>query len=117
MARCCQLPPTAANDAAAQQASTARDSLREIVLSGMDGSVKVRQLTEENEAVVDFLARQGLQPLCAEAFDCEGTHHAAVKHGSAKGGRVELGLGRQVAEEAAGKAVARASWIDNLFQR
>src|SRR5258708_40140240 len=80
-------------------------------------SVKVGQLTEERKAVIDFLARELLQAFCAEALDCKGTHDAAVEHGVAVGGWSELGLGSEIAEEAAGKAVARAGGVHNFFQR
>ena len=48
-------------------------------------SVKVRQLAEELEAVIDFFARKLLQALGAEALDGEGAHDAAIEHGVAIG--------------------------------
>ena len=80
-------------------------------------SVKVRQLAEKDEAVVDLLAGELLQPLGAKALARKRAHHAAVKHGAPKGGRRELGLRGQIAEEPAGKAVARAGRVDHFFQR
>ena len=56
-----QLQATAAMEATAQQASIASHSPR-----GMGFSVKVRQLAEEVETLVDLLARKLLQPLGAE---------------------------------------------------
>ena len=67
--------------------------------------------------VVDFGARELLQALGAEALAGKGAHHAAVKHGAAEGVRRELGLRGEIAEEAAGKAVARAGGIDDFFER
>src|SRR5579884_1186830 len=46
--------------------------------------VKVRNLPEEIEAVVNLLSRGALQPLGAEAFHGEGAHHAAIEHRAAK---------------------------------
>src|ERR1035441_5625128 len=121
MAPCRQLHARAAIEAAKQQASTAshsgqaKESGREMGLS-----VKVSQLAENGEAVVDLFARELLQPLGAEALASEGTHHAAVEHGAAEGGWSEFARcgGRgQVAEESSRKAVARAGEIDHFFQR
>ncbi len=80
-------------------------------------SVKVRDLAEDIEARVDFGARELLQALRAEALAGIGAHDAAVKHGVAPGGGRELGLRGQIAEEASGKAVARAGGIDDFFER
>src|ERR1039458_3425512 len=111
MVPCRQLHTTAAIEAAAQETSTASHSTR-----AMGFSVNVSQLAEEDEAVVDLLAGKRLQPLGAKAFARERAHHAAVKHGAAIGGRCEFGLRGQVAEESAGKAVARTGWIHHHFQ-
>ena len=69
------------------------------------------------EALVDFLARELLQALGAEALAGKGAHDAAVEHGAAEGGGRELGLRGEITEEAAGKAVACAGGIDDLFKR
>src|SRR5208283_2241093 len=94
------------------EASTASHSTRE-----MGFSVKVSQLAEQNETVVDLLTGKGLHPLGAKALAGERTHHTAVKHGAAEGGRSKFALRGQVAEESAGKAVARAGRVNHLFQR
>ena len=84
-----------------QQARTRRISRREMrgmgaahseTTPGMRPSVKVCELAEEDEAVVDFFAGEGLDALGAEALNGEGTHDAAVEHGAAEGGRGELRL-------------------------
>jgi len=86
----------------------------------MGFSVKVGQLAEEHKAVVDLLAGELLQPLGAKTLAGERAHHTAVEHGAAEGGRSEFACrgGRsQVAEEAAGKAVARAGGVHHFLQR
>ena len=55
-------------------------------------SVKVGQLAEQSEALVDLLARELLQPLGAKALHRKRAHHAAVKHGSSKSARSEFAL-------------------------
>src|ERR1035441_5448792 len=79
--------------------------------------VKVRQLAEKVEASVDLRACEFLHPLSAEALAGKGAHHATVEHGAAVGGRSQLALRGQIAEEAAGKAVACAGGVDDLFER
>src|SRR5271157_6404423 len=109
MAPCCQLHANAAIEAAAQPARTAIHSGHSTREMGL--SVKVGQLAKEDEAVVDLLAGELLQPLGAKALAGERTHHAAVEHGASEGGRGEFvrrGGRGQVAEEASSKAVARA---------
>ena len=64
---------SAINEAAMHEASTAQPSIFEMVglelaLRALELSVKVSQLAEHGEAVVNFLARQLLQPLGSEAF-------------------------------------------------
>src|ERR1039458_10675755 len=77
-------------EAAAQQASTASHSGPFTRQWGL--SVKVRQLAEENEAVVNLLARELLQPFGAKALARKRTHHAAVEHGAPIGSRSDLRL-------------------------
>src|ERR1035438_2255893 len=92
-----QLHTRAAIEAAAQQAIAASHSGHCARRLGF--SIKVSQLAEEDEAVVDLPAGELLQPLGAEALASEGTHHAAVEHGAPEGGRSELarrGGGREV---------------------
>jgi hypothetical protein len=55
--------------------------------------------------------------LGAKALHGKRAHHAAVEHGASVGGGREFGLRSQIAEEAAGKAVARAGGVDDFFQR
>ena len=99
-------------EAAMQKARTAQPSACEMLFS-----VKVRELAEDVEARIDFGARELLQALRAEALAGKGAHDAAVEHGVAPGGGRELGLRGEIAEEAAGKAVARAGGIDDLLER
>ena len=80
-------------------------------------SVKVRELAEDDEAFVNLLAGELLEALGSEALAGVGAHDAAVEHGAAEDGRSELGLRGEVAEEAAGKAVASAGGIDDFFER
>src|SRR5579863_5883555 len=112
MASFCQLHRIATKEAAEQEARTASHSARE-----MERSVKVRQLAEEDEALVDLLAGERLNALGAKALDREGAHYAAVEHGAAEGGGGEFALRGEIAEETAGKAVARAGGIDDFLQR
>src|ERR1035437_5048920 len=117
MASLCQLHAMAANEAAAQQASTARYSLADVDLCAICLSVKVGQLAEEDKAFVDLFAGELLKTLGAKALARKRTHHAAIEHSVAKGTRGERGLRRQVAEKAARKAVARARRVNYLFKR
>src|SRR5271157_2074607 len=117
MAPARQLHTIAAREAAAQEASTASHSLREMAGRAMGLSVKVGQLAEEDESVVDLLAGEFLEALGAKPLHRERAHDAAVEQGAPEGGRSELGLGGEVTKEPAGKAVARASRVDHLFQR
>src|ERR1700691_5762024 len=102
----------ATNEAATEKASTAQLSAFETLRS-----VKVRDLTKEIESLVDFRARKPLQALGAETLAGIGAHHAAVKHGVPPGGGRELRLRGEKTEKAAGKAVARAGWINHLLKR
>ncbi len=65
---------------------------RDLRHGGEAASVKVRQLAEDVEALVDLLARELLQALGAEALAGKRAHHAAVEHGAAEGAGCELGL-------------------------
>ncbi len=44
-------------------------------------SVKVRELAEESEALIDLLSRERLHLFRTEALHRKGAHHAAIKHG------------------------------------
>src|ERR1019366_9270875 len=107
---------TAPVESAKQEASTNCNSSLEIG-PRMGCSVKVGQLAEEGEAVIDFLARELLEALGAEALHRERAHDAAIEHGAMIDGGGEFGLRGEIAEEAAGKAVARASGVDYFFER
>jgi hypothetical protein len=95
-----------------QKARTAQPSAFEMLFS-----VKVRQLAKDIEARIDFSARDLLQTLGAEALAGVGAHDAAVKHSMAPGGWRLLRLRSEITEEASGKAVARAGWVNDLFER
>ena len=71
MAWFCQLHAAAEMDATAQAAITVRDSPRVSDPDGLESSVKVSQLAEQHEAVVDFLACELLQALGAKTLHGE----------------------------------------------
>src|SRR5208283_3117451 len=107
-----QLHTMAAMEIAVQAAMTAQRSACE-----MPRSVKVRDLAKNVEARIDFRACKLLQALGAETLAGIRAHHAAVKHGVPPGGRRECFLGSKITEESAGKTVARAGGVDDLFER
>ena len=94
-----------------EKTRTAQPSVLEMLRS-----VKVRDLTKEIEALVDFSARKLLQALGTETLASIGTHHAAVKHGMPPGGGRESFLGSKITEESPGKTVARAGGIDDFLE-
>ena len=79
--------------------------------------LKVRDLPEKIEALVNLLPRYILQTFGSEALNCKRTHHAAVEHRRTKHGRGQFRLRRNIAVETAGKGVACACRINHLSQR
>src|SRR5690349_14347899 len=78
--------------------------------------VEVGQLLQRVVALVDLLHGQPLQATRAEVLDTEGAHDAAEDHRAAQR-RIVGGLSfRQVAEEAAGEAVAGAGRVGLVFK-
>src|SRR5215472_15493900 len=67
--------------------------------------------------MVDLFTRQLLQSLSSEPLHDKGSHHTAVEHRVAKRFGGQFFLRGEISEEAAGKAVACAGWIDDLFER
>ena len=117
-----QLQAIAASEAAAEQAITATISTRarrgrEAAGRGIAFSVKVSQLAEFEEAVVNLLPGELGDSLGAKALNGKRAHHAAIEHGVFVSSRRQVGLRSEVAKEAAGKAVAGASRINDFFQR
>src|SRR5580698_4345371 len=80
-------------------------------------SVKVRELTDESETLIDLLSRERLHPFRTEALHRKGAHYATVKHGVRECLQCDLGLGGEVSEEAAGKRIAGTGGIHHLVQR
>src|SRR5580658_8819303 len=66
-------------------------------------SIKMRELAEDREPLLDLFAGEMLQALGAEALHGEGAHHAAVEHGSLEDLRRQFGLRGNVAKEASGE--------------
>ena len=82
------------------------------------GGVELRHPPQRLEALVDLLAAQPRDPLGPELLDVEGGEHGAVAHRPPQVGLVEVAvLAVEVAEEAAGEAVAGAGRVAHLLQR
>ena len=77
----------------------------------------MRQLAEDVEALIDFLTREFLQAVRAEALHSKRAHDGAVEHGTTEDAGCEFGLRCQVTEEATGEAVACACGVDDFFKR
>src|SRR5450631_2001591 len=84
-----QLQTIAANEAATEQSSTASHSARARSTREVLFSIKVSQLAELREAVVDLLPGELRNALGAKALYSKRAHHAAVEHCAAKGARSE----------------------------
>ena len=74
-------------------------------------------------AGLDFFAGQGAEAVHAELLAAEAAHHGTVDHGAAQFGKIEIAVGGrdaapgQVADEAAGEAIARAGGVEDVFQQ
>src|SRR5580658_4164580 len=79
-------------------------------------SIKMRQLAEEHKALVNFFARQCLQPFRAKPLHGKRPHHAAIEHRSLERARSDFFLRRQIAEESAGKRIAGPGRIDDFAE-
>src|ERR1700722_17148427 len=90
---------------------------RRIASDAALSSVKMRELAEESEALIDLLSRERLRPLRAEALHRKGAHHAAIEHGAFEALHSDLGLRGEITKEAAGKGIARTRGIHDLIQR
>src|SRR5205814_10459975 len=80
-------------------------------------SVKVGELTEESEALIDLLSRERLHLFRTKALHRKGAHDTAIEHGLFEGLQSYLGLRGEIAEEAAGEGIACSRWVDYFFQR
>src|ERR1035437_5491045 len=74
-------------------------------------------------AGLDLFTGQAAETVHPELFAAEAAHHGAVEHGAAQFGKVESAArGRdapagQIADEAAGEAIARARRVEDVFQQ
>src|SRR5450759_2113034 len=72
---------------------------------------------------LDLFTGQRAETVHPELFAAETAHHGTVDHGAAQFGKVEIAVGRrdapagQIADEAAGEAIARARRVENVFQQ
>src|ERR1700679_3296464 len=80
-------------------------------------SVKVREIAEDFETLVDFFAFEIRDPVGAEFFDRKGPHHAAVEDRAAQHAWRQMRLRCKIAEEASGKAVACACRVHHFLKR
>src|SRR6476469_5064424 len=80
--------------------------------------LEARHRVQLGEALLDLLAAERGDPLGAEPLDVEGGEHGAVAHRPAQTGLVELALlAVEVADEAAGEAVASAGRVAHVLER
>ena len=83
-----------------------------------DAGLELGHRAQLLEALVDLLAAQPRDPLGPELLDVEGGEHGAVAHRPPQLGVVELALDAvEVAEEAAGEAVAGAGRVAHVLER
>src|ERR1700733_10975157 len=80
-------------------------------------SVKVGELTEESEALIDLLSRERLHLFRTEALHRKGAHDTAIEHGLFEGLQGDLRLRGEIPEETAGERIACTGGVDYLFQR
>src|SRR5271165_5464135 len=95
----------------------ASGSLRTAVRGLPWGSVKMRKLAEESEALINLLSRERLHPFRTKALHRKGAHDAAIEHGMFEILQGDLGLGGEISEEAAGEGIACTRGIDHLVER
>src|SRR6188768_2705872 len=80
--------------------------------------LEVGHRVQLGKALLDLIAGQRGDSLGAELLDVEGGEHGAVSHCAAQAGLVELAvLAVEVADEAAGEAVAGPGRVAHLLQR
>src|ERR1700733_14780865 len=80
-------------------------------------SVKVGELTEESEALIDLLSRERLHLFRTEALHRKGAHDAAIEHGLFESLQGDPRLRGKIAEESAGERIARPRGVNYFFQR
>src|ERR1700733_2405429 len=75
------------------------------------------------ETGINLLPSEGAEPIHTEALATEAAHHGAVNHGAAQFVRID-GFVFQIhsragerAHEAAGKAIARTRWIEDVVEQ
>src|ERR1035437_4534732 len=72
---------------------------------------------------IDFFTGQGAEPVHPEFLATEAAHDGTVNHGAAQFGKIEFSVGgrdaaaRQMANETAGEAIARAGRVEDVFQQ
>src|ERR1700677_2841098 len=88
-----------------------------IAIRPPNGSVKMRELAEESEALIDLLSRERFHAFRPKTLHRKGTHYAAIKHSVLKSLQRHLRLRGKIPEEPSGKGIARARGIYHLIQR
>ena len=72
---------------------------------------------------LDFVAGQGAEAVHSELLAAEAAHNRTVDHGAAQFGEIDIAVGGrdaaagEIADEAAGEAIARAGGVEDIFQQ